>query len=615
MYNSRCYNGRNRSAVLAALILAAAIAHKNSIDLVKEKAYKEFLRKAIRGEIILSGAAGITLVQTARGTDGTNSTTFTVTFSQAPATGNRIFATISTRAGNYSTASVVSGISQPGVTWTQAVNNPNPNTATVSANAEVWQGVVNGSSPGTVATITISIGTTAVANMLEFSGISGVVDKTAQSATSQTGTTTDSGTTPATTYAVELLVASIASASSSTQASPTHGFTLVDGVYYNSNISNALLYLVTSATQTANTGTTTTSDNYWAGCIATFTIAQYISTVSDTGTGSEALVETPTVASLTDSETGTGTEYTPVAVNVAPAYESGAFTENDIRTTGVLPYYSPVVLEEGGFSEVFSVAVYTEVDVFESVAGTELLSTVGGSAIHETGTCSDLPGLSVTFTVGESVLGTESWGIGVTFTVNESGTAADSPSPQAGPETTDRGTGTETLKPGPLVTTGESGAGTEITQSVLASLKATDSGAGTEFIADAIIQPTVDETGIFVELTYTVQGQIIVDGTSFSHVLTIQLDELVNMTNLPASDGLPNQVYQGGKGRKLTITGYTTDPVEFAMLLGLAENSKHFFMLPTGESFYAYVAQVPKPKKAEDGVIYNYSFVAQEAID
>jgi hypothetical protein len=296
----------------------------------------------------------------------------------------------------------------------------------------------------------------------------------------------------------------------------------------------------------------------------------------------------------------------------------------------------------------------------------------GGIASTGTGKGTEQVTVGLVTTFSDSGVGSDAPAPQALLTHAETGIGTESPTLQYTATPTENGGGTEHLTFGPLVAASDNGNGTGTLRSItaeeivpergaftdapglVANLSAKDTGQGTEakatvgltitaggtgadslrsilteqIIPESLlgseselfpeeIPATIIDNGVGVELAYlnAAQGQISVDGTSFSHVLTIQLDELVNMTNLPASDGLPNQVYQGGKGRKLTITGYTTDPAELAMLLGLAENSKHFFMLPTGESFYAYVAQIPKPKKAEDGVIYSYSFVAQEAID
>jgi len=633
---SRCYGGTSRRHLVQTLaILALAVGYEQTIlypvTSWNEKAYEKFLRDAILGLIFLRGAAAnIVLVQGPyRGTGTSSPLVFTNLLGSTPTNGNLLILAIANNSGNSGTNLAVTGITQTGVTWTYVNSISN-----FGEQCELWWGLIgSGTSKSITVTLSGNPASLAVVNVCEWSGITTVSPVDQNGTVANVTSPVTISTSGATTFANELVVVSAGTwnGGATSISSPSNGYTLLDGTGGSNVATSAYMYKIVTSTGTQSTTYTDSgAQANRVAVIATFKAINFIST-SEAGTGTDLTVSLQPV--LAPAESGTGTEaLTPVNTPIAaesgigsendfPTYiltvtEVGTYTETDIRTTGVLPYYSPVVLEEGVFSEVFTVAVYTEVDVFESVAGTELLSTVGGPAINETGSGTDLPALSVTFTVADSGLGVEGWGLTASFTITETGSGAHGSSVSGGPGINETGTGTEKLTPGPLITTGESTQGTEITQSVLASLKSTDSGTFTEYILVPWPVPIVPEIGLAVELAYTMQGQLSVDGTSFSHVLTVQLDELVNMTNLPASDGLPNEVYQGGKGRKLTITGWTTDLAgELAMILGLANNTKHFFMLPTGESFYAYVSSVPKPKKAEDGAIYNYSFVAQEAID
>lgn len=218
----------------------------------------------------------ITLVQgPARGTGDIISGNYTVTLDSTPASGNLLI--LCSYAGAQGTNPHVTGVSQTNVIWTQV--------ATVSDNSfgdsEIWKGVVSASA-GTVLTISVTGGTGdygwEIADCCEWSGLSGVVDKTNYNNGGE-GTSSDSGTTATTTQNDELVVAGIgatASAQSHTnaQSSPTNGFTLLDGtstvVAIYSYASVGYLYKIVSATATYNTGTTIAYDSYWVGCIATF---------------------------------------------------------------------------------------------------------------------------------------------------------------------------------------------------------------------------------------------------------------------------------------------------------------------------------------------------------
>jgi hypothetical protein len=205
----------------------------------------------------------------ARGTS-LNATSFKVTLTSTPISGDVIVLTF----GDYymlgSVVVKISSISQTGVTWAKVINSTFNDGGW--GDSEIWFGVV-GSGASKNVTLTLSGSpTSAVADACEYSGVatSNYVDKTAIN--SGDGTPSDTGTTATTTQANELWIGSIAVASDTTQSNPTNGFTLLDGNYYGL-VSEAYLEKIVPATGTADSGTTLDMNNAWAGCIATFKAA------------------------------------------------------------------------------------------------------------------------------------------------------------------------------------------------------------------------------------------------------------------------------------------------------------------------------------------------------
>jgi len=195
----------------------------------------------------------------ARGTSGSGSTSVSVTLGATPTAGNVLVLTI----GIYGQVNLpsVTGISQTGVTWYYQIKSSRS-----TIDDEIWFGVV-GSGASKSLTVSWANFGYSVADVCEYSGIltSGYLDKTATN--SGQSKYSDTGTTATTTQADELWIG--ATASGTTQTTPTNGFTLLDGVN-NVAISIAYLEKIVSATGTADSGTTMTGSISWAGCIATF---------------------------------------------------------------------------------------------------------------------------------------------------------------------------------------------------------------------------------------------------------------------------------------------------------------------------------------------------------
>jgi hypothetical protein len=222
-------------------------------------------------------ATGITLVHGPdRGTASILSGNFQVILANTPTSGNLLILTIYAGADGYYNPHVTR-ISQTGVTWT-VVKAVSDNTL---GDAEIWKGVI-GSSAGTAITISIAGGSGSLAieivDVCEWSGLDGIVDKTAENWNE--GTSGDSGTTATTTQNDELAVAAIGATSqdsdiSNAQSNPTNSFTQIDGASKawtgGGHSSLSYLYKILSSTSAQNTGVTIAHISWWVGVFATFT--------------------------------------------------------------------------------------------------------------------------------------------------------------------------------------------------------------------------------------------------------------------------------------------------------------------------------------------------------
>ncbi|MCX6878404.1 MAG: DUF6288 domain-containing protein [Verrucomicrobia bacterium] len=236
--------------------------------------------KEVGAQAILPGYATPVRVRYASGSSGTSSTSFTVTMSAAPASGNTLIAVISTRG---STADRVSGISSVGATWARVAQSTN----TSGSTTEIWSAPI-GSGAGATVTIAIAAGRCA-AVVVEYSGIlpASPVDQTAASPGGNS-TSPLTGTTSATTQANEVWIGAIGYRSSTpTLGTILNSFTSVASAQSTSITAgnNAKVYALESivtATGSAGSGGTLSPAAIWSGAIATFKAAS-VSTLALTG--------------------------------------------------------------------------------------------------------------------------------------------------------------------------------------------------------------------------------------------------------------------------------------------------------------------------------------------
>jgi hypothetical protein len=541
MSRSECYGGTSRRHLVEFLVvLAAAVAYQRAAGLVNEKAYEEFLYKAIRGEIIIRGAASIVRVQgNFRGTWSSGSS-FTITMGAAPTNGNIIILTFGVVGGS---DAYISSISQTGVTWSgggngvQVKNDRNPQ------DSEIWLGTV-GASAGTV--ITINMNTASIANAIadacEYSGLnpasSGVLDKTATLNT-QSVTTGDTGATATTTIANELWVGNIwceanNGGQSVAQSAPQNGFTLLDGANSTTSgtyMSEGYLEKIVSATGTAQAKDTVATSTLSVGCIATFkasastpvnvsdsgsgteTAIQPIIAPKDVGSGSEAFSssvtfgvsdsgsgadspteemdfldnaiggETPIWPSLQISDSGVGTEAEASSVTFSVG-DSGSGSENPIEWMYYTDKSNRINVPGGNVN----------LSLYDSGAGVDVIALQVTFGVADAGSGSEVTTLKVSFSSADSGLGSDAFTNGLP--AGDSGGGSDATTLQATFTVGDTGSGAEAATEG--LSGSDLGLGSE-TQTLQASFTANDSGLGSE---TSVLQVTftVNDSGAGAEI-------------------------------------------------------------------------------------------------------------------
>jgi hypothetical protein len=229
-----------------------------------------------------------TRIQYARGVS-TGSTNTTV-LSSNPQNGNLLIATVGIIGSGASTANVTS-ITQSGVTWTPQKSGSYPSEYMRS---EIWAGVAGAAGTSNVVVNFSAANSGSVVNVCEYNGLltAGFLDQTA--ITSGSDISTSTGVTPTIGQPSELFVGTttIYRDNSQVTGSVAKGFTLLDGLSYNSMMSSAYLEKINLGYASGSSGTyLATGSIKYIGCIATFkasyttaaTMAPCISAVTGSG--------------------------------------------------------------------------------------------------------------------------------------------------------------------------------------------------------------------------------------------------------------------------------------------------------------------------------------------
>lgn len=413
------------------LVVAAVAATNREREAWNDLVYYDFLRRAIRGEIVIRGAGGLP-VQTKRGTWTTGSS-FGITLNSAPANGNSLVMAVGVSAG--ALATTVSSITQTGASWSRIIQkqaNSNLN------DVEIWAAFgVSGAAAAITVNMSGTINTAkgAVGDVWEYSGLltTGQPDQTQTNSGSGVPST---GTTLTTSQANEVWVGGIMVVSVS-QSTPTNGFNLTDGALYtNGTVSLSLAYLdkIVTATGTASTGTTIVGAHNWVGGIATFlattTTTTYINQ-SDTGSGHET--PSPLITSTFGvSDSGHGADNPVERMN---------FLDNGIGDDTPFKLFIPIS-DSGHGSDVEGLTVTAN----DSGSGTEVESltlTVGDSGSGAEVEATDDGSLTIPIGTVDQGSGLESISVVVTFSVDETGSGVDSVTQAI--SAYDNGIGTEDL--------------------------------------------------------------------------------------------------------------------------------------------------------------------------
>lgn len=224
---------------------------------------------SLSGNSFTATSSYVTLSRVQGNAQGTTTTSsMTVTLNLAPTSGNALILTYGSVSTTFCT---ISSIAEDGVTWA-GIGNPQSQSEsgkTGHIDTEIWVGLVGTGASSTIA-LTLSGTPTlgAVADVCEYSGLAtaGFLDQAANAWGGSANPVT--GTTSTTSQASELWIGSIVT-STYNQTTPANGFALLDGVLANS-VSEAYLELITASTGAAVSGTTISTSNSYAGCIATF---------------------------------------------------------------------------------------------------------------------------------------------------------------------------------------------------------------------------------------------------------------------------------------------------------------------------------------------------------
>jgi hypothetical protein len=141
-----------------------------------------------------------------------------------------------------------------------------------------------------------------------------------------------------------------------------------------------------------------------------------------------------------------------------------------------------------------------------------------------------------------------------------------------------------------------------------------DTGTG----VDAVLSygPLLMDVIFSVDIAFTIQGTLAIDGLNLPHVQTLPISEPTVMTTKPIEGSLPYREFVGKHGRSVTVNGWTDDLAELESLRALADGQLHLLMLPTGDSFLVLVdVSSPTHNVANPYGLYTYSLSLQEWLE
>lgn len=303
----------------------------------------------------------------------------------------------------------------------------------------------------------------------------------------------------------------------------------------------------------------------------------------DTGSGTEA----PGIsAQIAYTETGAGVESTPTPQGQISLTDLGAATESALLEG------SQTLSDIGTGIEVPIIDSTATVTISDSGAGVESLVTVTASfTISDVG--ADVDAITIELPIIDAGSGADVWGLATSFTA------------------TDSASGIETWGETASFTISDFASGTDV-RSVTATFSIFDVGSGIDSLNILLPPLTITDTGFGVDITYRVQGQLLIDDAPLPHIDSLDIAEPSIMLSKPRTTGVPERLWRGKRGREVAIKGRTDTVAEIEAIKALNDGEPHLLILPTGDSFYVLVLEAKPDNTVESPSQIAYAITAKE---
>lgn len=372
----------------------------------------------------------IAFVQTGSEGRTTGTGTAVSNLSTNPVSGNVLVAYVATWKA---TAALVTSIADnKSNVWTRQASKLGTN----GAGVEIWTAPVTATGASFSVTLTATTGHDLNIRVVEYSGVSATLDKTANNVTGSPGTTL-TVTTPTLTSANELICA-VVSAGTTSLTAATSGYTnrglQASGASIQAYAADDKIVAATTAVTASYTFAAIGGGAEVQGLIATFAQSAggtvFNDTMSETATAADTFTGLR-VSTNAVPEAGTAAE-TPAALLVASNTLAETGAASDTVTGGLA--FANSLNEAGTAADSPSAALVVSASLAETGTAAEALTGSLGinASVNETGTAADTPAglLSIAASVSETGSAVDTTGGGSLYAVSlaETGTAADTPS-------------------------------------------------------------------------------------------------------------------------------------------------------------------------------------------
>jgi hypothetical protein len=308
--------------------------------------------------------------------------------------------------------------------------------------------------------------------------------------------------------------------------------------------------------------------------------------VPDAGTATEALG-----FHLTISETGTGVDALADLSVAFSITESGAVSEAWLLEVGITIVDAGVVSEaialdvsftigeSGTDSEVATLSV--AMSVSESTAGADLIALSVSFTIADAGAGADVQSLTASFAASDFASGIDLvTGISTTFTI------------------TDAGTGADVVVPLVSVTVSDSGGLSGESWILVGYPLIMETGLGFELVSKDF---GILESAIGAEFAWRLKGSTLIDSFAPPHVLSIRIRDEADMdTRLIQGGSLPKQKMLGKPGRVVEIEGWTRDQDDIDDMEVLMDGTARTFLHSSGDSFAVLVTDFDPESRVDE---------------